>query len=264
MLLRKNDPGLILIPQPAHAWLAGELARAWGNAEFDRPEPFEAVCLGVEQHDIGWQERDQQPGFLPETGMPMQFWDVPAVEHTLFWADGVRRAATLGRYPALLVSLHGTTIYSEKFDMGKAAPADAAAARRFLDEQHSFQSAVLASLRADPRTAASATDDAVERNRLLVATLDAISLHACWGLDREATIGNVPGRGGARRTLVLRPCRDRPDEIVIDPWPFGTSRLALAVEGRPLSPPFRSEAALQAAFEAARPLIIDIGLHAPR
>ena len=262
MLLRKNDPGLILIPQPAHAWLAGELARAWGNAEFDRPEPFEAVCVGVEQHDIGWQDRDQRPGFLAETGMPMQFPDVPAVEHTLFWADGVRRAATLGRYPALLVSLHGTTIYSEKFDIGKAAPADAAAARRFLDEQHSFQSAVLASLRADPRTATAATDEAVERNRLLVATLDAISLHACWGLDKEVTIDRVPTRGSATRSLVLRPTS--PGETVIDPWPFGPESLALAVEGRPLSPPFRSEEALLAAYEAAPLMIVEILLHAPR
>ncbi|HEX4767669.1 MAG TPA: DUF3891 family protein [Lichenihabitans sp.] len=261
MLLRKDNQRLILIPQPAHAWLAGQMARAWGNAEFGPPDPFEEVCAGVEQHDIGWQDRDQHPGFLAETGMPMQFPDVPAAEHTLFWADGVRRAASLGRYPALLVSLHGTTIYSEKFDMGKAAPADAAAARRFLDEQHSFQSAILASLRADPRTAASATPEAVERNRLLVAALDAVSLYACWGLEREVVIGKVPTHGPATRPLVLRPTS--PGEIAVDPWPFGPKRLVLAVEGRRLSPPFRSEEALLAAYAAAQPMVVEILLHAP-
>ena len=262
MLLRKDHQRLILIPQPAHAWLAGQMARAWGNAEFDPPDPFEEVCAGVEQHDIGWQDRDQRPGFFAETGMPMQFPDVPAAEHTLFWARGVRRAATIGRYPALLVSLHGTTIYTEKFDMANAGPADAAAVRRFLDEQRAFQDAVSASLRADPRTAASATPDAIERNRLLVAALDAISLYACWGLDREVAIGKVPTRGSKTQSLVLRPTS--PGAIAVDPWPFGPSRLALAVEGRPLSPPFHSDEALLAAYAAVRPVAVEIALHAPR
>lgn len=31
MLYRQDPAGLIVIGQPAHAWVAGQLARAWGN-----------------------------------------------------------------------------------------------------------------------------------------------------------------------------------------------------------------------------------------
>ena len=58
MLVR--DDGLV-IGQPAHAWVSGQLARAWGNAAFPAPSPREPVCLAAEQHDVGWQDADLAP-----------------------------------------------------------------------------------------------------------------------------------------------------------------------------------------------------------
>jgi hypothetical protein len=34
MLYRQEKQGKIAITQPMHAWLAGQLARAWGNERF--------------------------------------------------------------------------------------------------------------------------------------------------------------------------------------------------------------------------------------
>ena len=48
MLLRKDGLDVIAIPQPSHAWLSGQLARAWGNDQFAVPLPNEDVCLAAE------------------------------------------------------------------------------------------------------------------------------------------------------------------------------------------------------------------------
>ena len=51
MLYRQEKQGKIAITQPMHAWLAGQLARTWGNERFGDVVPFEEVCLGAEQHE---------------------------------------------------------------------------------------------------------------------------------------------------------------------------------------------------------------------
>ena len=44
MLLRKDGLDVIAIPQPSHAWLSGQMARAWGNRRFAAPMPYDEVC----------------------------------------------------------------------------------------------------------------------------------------------------------------------------------------------------------------------------
>src|SRR5450759_3279039 len=53
MMLAAHRDGHVVVTQPAHAWLSGQLARAWGNERFGRFEPWEDVCLAAEQHDVG-------------------------------------------------------------------------------------------------------------------------------------------------------------------------------------------------------------------
>jgi hypothetical protein len=50
MLYREETQGRIAITQPAHAWLSGQLARAWGNECFGEVAPWEEVCLGASAH----------------------------------------------------------------------------------------------------------------------------------------------------------------------------------------------------------------------
>jgi hypothetical protein len=53
MQYRQEKHGKIAITQPTYAWLSGQLARAWGNIRFGEVAPWEEVCLGAEQHDVG-------------------------------------------------------------------------------------------------------------------------------------------------------------------------------------------------------------------
>ncbi len=255
MLLREDGEAVIAIPQPSHSWLSGQLARAWGNDRFAPPSPFEEVCLGAEQHDIGWLTWEAEPVLEPESGRPKTFMQVGPETHTQLWRDGVRRAGIYGRYAALLVSLHADTIYGRFFRFDKAAPEEARLVRAFLDEQHAFQQATIASLRADPLTAPDAEDGAIDRNRLTIAALDWISLHVCWGVKDDVRIPEVPVAGDERTEMRLRPGA-APEEIVVEPWPFRPERLAVRAEGRRLSGRYADDASLRTALGRAEPVPI--------
>ena len=134
MLLRKDGLDVIAIPQPSHAWLSGQMARAWGNAHFAAPTPYDEVCLAAGQHDISWLDWEMTPALDAGTGLPQEFFRVPSKVHITLWREGVLRARVFGRYPALLVSLHADTIYAQYFNFNKASVENAEAVRAFLDE----------------------------------------------------------------------------------------------------------------------------------
>src|SRR5829696_8058274 len=104
VLYRQDPDGPVIITQPAHAWVAGQMARAWGNAHFLRPEPWEEVCLATERHDDGWLAWEAAPTLDPQTRQPFSFLAIPRSEHLALWSKAEQTVLSLGRYPALLVS----------------------------------------------------------------------------------------------------------------------------------------------------------------
>ena len=256
MLLRKAGEDVIAIPQPSHSWLSGQMARAWGNDRFARPSPNAEFCLAAEQHDLGWLTWELAPDLDPNTGRPREFMRLPPPAHVGLWTDGVRRARLYGSYPALLVSLHAETIYSRHFDSDKASPEERRIVHAFLDDQRAFRHALTAALHADQLLAEVATEDVLERNRLLVAALDWMSLQICWGVSKEARLPEVPVAGEDRVELVLRPGDDAEESVAIDPWPFDVERLEVRAEGRRLKGRFSSDEALRSALERAEAVLI--------
>jgi hypothetical protein len=254
MLLRKERESVIAIPQPSHAWLSGQLARAWGNRDFAAPVPFEDVCLAAEQHDIGWLEWERRPELDVETGLPEEFFRPAPKKHIALWREGVRRAHAFGRYPALLVSLHAHTIYERHFDFGKARAEDAAAVRAFLEGQRRFQAKTAASLQEDPKTGNEAAPQALESNRLLIAALDRMSLEICWGVKTVVRICDVPRAIGECVELSMSPGRD--ETLVLDPWPFRAARVAVHAEGKRLIGCFAAQGELDRALAKAQSILV--------
>jgi len=259
MLLRKDGAEVIAIPQPSHAWLSGQMMRAWGNERFAAPAPHEEVCLASELHDIGWLSWEKAPVLDSETGLPQQFSRVPPKIHVALWHEGVRHARAFGRYPALLVSLHADTIYARHFDFAKAHPADAEAVRAFLDEQHGFQARMAASLRTEPGVGALAAAENIARNQHLIGALDWLSLEICWGVREEKKIPHVPIAEG-NCELSVRP-RGGPHDLILDPWPFHQASLAVRAEGKRLSGRFSRQDELLRALDEAEPVLVTATLH---
>lgn len=239
MLLREDERGWIAIGQPSHAWISGQLARAWGNDEFGAVEPAEEVCLAAAQHDVGWATRDLQPIFNPETGLPRSFMEMPLGIHLGIFTDGPRSLVSQSRYAALLVSMHGSRLYARR-DLERLPADDADAIRAFRSEQRSFQEALIGGLEADPA--------AVERNSLLIWAWDYLSLAVCLDWARATAKGCPTATGSV--DLEISAGRG-PKEIELGPWPFRARSLSVRCEGRRLTERFEDEERMRRAFERA-------------
>jgi Protein of unknown function (DUF3891) len=247
VLLRKDGRGALAIGQPSHAWISGQLARAWGNARFGAVHPHEEVCLGAEQHDIGMAAWDLSPALHPDTGLPRSFMEMPIDVHLELWSEGPRMLVRQSRYAALLASIHGCRLYAHR-DLDRMAATDAGAVRNYLSEQRRLQQELLTALRADPITAATAAEEIVARNSQLIWTWDTLSLAICLDWAPYA-VSDVPtavdpvglelDRGAGRHRLTL------------DPWPFEAGPLIVRCEGQRLAGPYHSDAALREALATA-------------
>ena len=238
-----GDGAWLAIGQPAHAWVSGQAARAWGNAAFVAPEPWEEVCLAAEQHDIGMAAWDLAPALNPQTGRAYAFAEMPRPVHVELWSHAAERLLAQSRYAALLVSLHGTTLY-ERYPATTHLELVAA----YLDGQRALQADLRASLGAAP--------DEVERNRELLFFWDWLSLALCldWA---PAASPELPGAGPLRLEAADG------GTLTLDPWPFARPEVRLHAEGRGLPGPFASEAELHAALASAPWTALEWRLVAP-
>jgi hypothetical protein len=219
MLLREDGDAVVCIGQPAHAWLSGQLARAWAR---DPVEPWEEVCLAADQHDVGMAEWDAAPELNPDTGRPYSFMEMPLATHLRLWSAAPGRMLPQSRYAALLVSMHGTALY-EMRDLSKLSETDAYAVRGYIAAQRELQGRLMDGLDAEQ----------VRRNQKLIWIWDFLSLGLCLGWEGRSIEG-----------LTLR-------EGTIDPWPFREREVVLRTEGRRLDGRFDDERAMRAALDAA-------------
>jgi len=258
VLIRHDHDGVLAIGQPSHAWISGQLARAWGNDRFGALEPREEVCLAAEQHDIGMAAWDLEPTLNPRTGLPHSFTEMPLRTHLELWSTGRRRLLAQSRYAALLVSMHGRRLYARR-DLDALPHAEADLIRAYLDAGRAFHEQLLASLRADPATARSAAPELVERNSRLLSTWDSLSLALCLGWS-PFTADEVPS---ARTPVAVRLELARtPGLVTLDPWPLAAPQLTVRCEGRRLTGRFQTEEALREALARAPWATVELELRA--
>ncbi|HZZ61617.1 MAG TPA: DUF3891 family protein [Roseiarcus sp.] len=233
MLFCNHNSGVLAISQPAHAWISGQLLRAWA-------EPLgEPLLLAAEQHDIGWLDWEAAPTFDPETGRPHLFRHVGAATHAPMWARGVEQAlGAWGAHVALLISMHGGLIYRRFTDRHRMSEADARAAENYLATQASREATWMQALRLNTAE--------VKKESSLVAFADALSLALCGDLKAPMTLEAFAQNGDPIRIeLIERPGRQF--EFVLAPWPFTGDALTVEGEARRLPPEgrFSREAAMR-------------------
>ncbi|WP_426955716.1 DUF3891 family protein [Muricoccus radiodurans] len=220
MILRRPEDGTrLLVPQPSHALLSGQMMAAWGAPGFARPEPAPEVILAAEQHDIAWLPWETAPTLDPETGLPHAFTGLGAAVHAPMWARGVEVArAAWGLWPALLISLHGTRIYTQYMRPERLPADDQAAIDRNAAKEAALQADWIAKL--------GVAHDQVERNSALIAVTDALSLALCFADPDKA--GEAPMEDGSTRKMRL--VRQGTCRWSLDPWPFRDSALTVRCE----------------------------------
>lgn len=248
MLLRSDERGVLAIGQPSHAWISGQLARAWGNARFPPPDPREAVCLAADQHDIGMASWDLEPTRNAKTGLPHSFIEMSLETHLKLWSAAPRRVLAQSRYSALLVSMHGSRLYRRR-NLDELPEAEADAVRAYLAAQRQFQNQLAASLGEDPLTAAWIDEEVLARNSQLIWTWDYLSLVMC--LDWESRMAkDVPAYEGPL-DMELTPTGEQL-RLGLEPWPFAAERISVRCEGRRLTGRYQTDEQLRAALGQAR------------
>lgn len=218
MLLREDGDAIVCIGQPAHAWLAGQIARAWS----DPVEPRDEVCLAADQHDQGMAGWDAAPELNRETGLPYSFLEMPLGTHLSLWSAAPLMVLTQSRYAALLTSMHGTALY-EMRDLGKMSLHDADRVRAYIAAQRALQE----------RLAEGLDRDEVRRNQRLIWVWDFLSLALCLRWDGRSVDGITV------------------DDGTIEPWPFRDGAVTLRTEGRRLEGRFSDEGAMRTALAEA-------------
>jgi Protein of unknown function (DUF3891) len=248
VLVRPDDDGALVVGQLSHAWLSGQLARAWGNERFGWVQPREEVVLGAEQHDIGWALFDLEPRFNPETGLPRSFLESTVDDHLKVWRGAPDRLVSQSLHAALVVSLHGRSLSELR---AQNRPQQAAALQPHIDEERARQAQLCATL--------GVSEPQVERTRRQMWTWDGLSLALCnaW---RPFTARDVPTADGLI-DLELRDCED--DSWTLDPWPFAAEHVDVRCEGRRLDTRCRDETAMRCALQQAKPVTLTFALVGP-
>lgn len=257
MLHRVHEgEGIVAISQPAHAWVADQIARNWGNEKFGEFQPAADVYIAAALHDIGYLDWEQNPTLNPESGLPYTFLELPTEARLAIWRKNIRNMMPYGRYPALLVSLHFTHLCEQhrKFN----SPKDFELEKKFLHEQEELQRALVTSLQNDFYYGPWASDENVERNARLVSVWDWISLSLCIGFEEERVIANVPSASGEMSlTMAIK------DGHIVrfDPWPFRSEEpLQIVCEGLHLLKTFTDEEKMREALRAASPVTVKFEL----
>jgi hypothetical protein len=248
VLVRLDGDGALAVGQLSHAWLSGQIARAWGNDRFPGPDPREEIALGAEQHDIGWAEFDLDPPFNPDSGLPRNFLELSVEEHLEIWRGAPERLVSQSLHAALVVSMHGRSLS----ELRARATGDASPAlQEHIEEERARQDRLRALL--------GVSEDAAERTRRLMWTWDGLSLALCndW---RPFTARDVPGADGLV-DIELRPHAG--GGATLEPWPFATAELELRCEARRLAARYEDAAAMRAAFEQPEPVTLSFPLRAP-
>ena len=265
MLKRTVGGELWCISQPEHAAAAGYLAAHWGNHEFARPgryAPFrdpEALraetVLAIAEHDNGWWEWEADPQIDPSDGLPLDLTSLKQSDGLRRWHLGVSRFRHHHPYIALLISLHAYWLHAPRVQAGHTPaflhplfgiPAEwpppkgreLEEAKEFVAEQNALQGLLTERIKRDPEWAAAVKPRHLNPHIRLLQLCDALSLHLCFGGDKERTLREIPRRcWNDRVSLRVLPTGER--RVAVDPYPFDQDPLPVTLRARILNPEIR-------------------------
>jgi len=259
MIVRERPDGaLILIGQTDHAKLSGQCAAHWGNKDFARPQPHEAVVRAAMFHDSGWYDYEASPSIAADTGKPLNFLQVT-------WGKPQRRAfewaidwmTRIDPYSGLLVSKHRTglqrgryhKIEHPKFFNTQNLPEDN---EDFLARNEEAQAKQLL------------TFDEAEfwTNYQLLQAFDFISLFLCNKDIVDDYIEPVPtSYDGKSPPVRLTVKTVEATTIAVDPFPFDVNPLRVQLVRREIDRnTFPDVAAFREAYFKATPVAVDFTL----
>lgn len=252
MLVRDAGDAWQIVLQPDHADLSGQLAAAWGGPGFARPEPFDSVVRAAVRHDDGWAAWERRPRLGPD-GAPQSFITVPAPVHLAFYRAGVEVVCDEDPYAGLLVSMHMSGLYRERYGVMPSPVRTIDEEVRglvdaFVEQEEQRQ--------ADLRRTLEVDEAQRWTNYALLQVFDVVSLYFGLANVEVGTPGACEGvptaDGGDPVRIAIEPLG--PWRVRFDPYPFVDDTTPLTLTRRLVPKPKRAwpdDDAFRADFAAA-------------
>ena len=223
MIAVPEGSSFLLITQPDHAHLAGEVLSLWRADGLPDNPRRDDLLFAAREHDNGWREADAAPRWDAERGRPHDFITLPARERIEIWERGVCRFAAERPYASLLIARHALNLFGghrgrEEWD-------------RLLDFLEDFENGLIEQTGVEPET--------LEEDYRWIDLADQISLAACAHWREPA------GRYGVRVVPV-------DGTVSLDPFPLaGATTFRVSCRRIPARA-YRGDADLGGELAAAR------------
>ena len=226
-----------------HTALAGQFARAFGNASFEPVEPRELMLYMVQHHDQGWAALDAAPMHDPRTGLPFNLADTPAPYITRTSTASPEFNERHHPYCGLLSSMHSWGLYNGRYGLSdmvlidRIAPGERHYADRMLEGELARQTRLKAALAADPQTAPWVEPSRLFQSYKQLQFFDTLALYfnrTHEGARAEATFKHVPLDRDTDVPLHIRPLS--PGVYGLEPYPFAEDPGEFFFTGRYIEP----------------------------
>jgi len=194
MIVVPEGATLLLVTQPDHAHLAGELLSLWRAGGLPEHPRRADLLFAAREHDNGWREADAAPRWDAARGLPHDFTSLPRRDRIEIWERGPCRFAAERPYAALLIARHALNLFRDR-----RGEEDWDALLDFLED---FAAGLLAET--------GATREELEADYPLIDLADLISLTACTRRSGAAE------RYGTR----IEPAPLESAELRLEPFPL--------------------------------------------
>ena len=248
-----------------HNTLCAQFMAAFGNAAFERPEPYELIAYTVGHHDRGWDEADQTVVLDPESRFPRGIGTAPLTDG----GNTGKLSADFNErhhpFCGLLSSMHSWGLYNRRYGYSEfrvrpggstsipIRPGQATEMHAMLDGELVRQDRLKGMLAADPKTRDWVANDRLMAIYKLLQFFDTLALyfHLRHKSERgEEVFTHVPKSVDQDTDVTLRPISGASYSLC--PFPFAGEVVETACGGRYFDPvPEGTEKAdLTASFRA--------------
>lgn len=230
-----------------HLDLCDQYVRAFGNDQFERPEPYAEVIYIVGHHDRGWDELDANPVLDETSRLPCGIGSGPVPGVVTTSRSSPEFNESRHAYCGLLSSMHSWGLYNERYgltgfrvlDGGKSVPVPSGeedTVRELLDGELARQERLKAELSANPETAGWVEEQRLFRNYKLLQFFDTLALYfnlRHTSTHAEEVFVHVPKSDTVDVDVTLRPKGN--GRYTLTPFPFAGDRLETHSKGRYLA-----------------------------